>query len=512
MQRRCTFYSCMSHLTFVADPAQARFSGEEAAVQAVRAALHIRDPGASKNFKYKNGEWDGYHDFRSPLDLNAVPTGLLPWLLSRPAIAKLGPAVEWVDGYDPADLRDAPGVDPDVLANVTLRDYQIDIVGKILRLRRGVVSAPPRSGKTEVMWAVVRTLELPSLMLVNRTKLAEQHLERATLRGVDAQIVGSGRSKKIRKNHVVATVQSLHNGIKSGNPDILALLERTQVIQADEAHFVSDSTQWIETMLACRAPIRVGFSGTPFHANATWNAKDFWLRACTGPLIAEVAVEHLIETGVLLAPSIYVVPGPGPRWLLDKNNWFLLYGKGIVNNNELNRLIADLAVAGAQGGRRVLVLVAQLKHGENILKLIAERNTAAVFASGNDRVVECRDGRVAPLPINDEELKAQWEQGTFSVLIGSTVFDQGLDLPFLDTVILGGGWRSPIHAVQRAFRCMTSAGGKRNPIIVDFKHSFSFVLGAHTKRRITEFTSLLPNHAPKETDAGLLCSLLRRPS
>lgn len=70
------------------------------------------------------------------------------------------------------------------------------------------------------------------------------------------------------------------------------------------------------------------------------------------------------------------------------------------------------------------------------------------------------------------------------MLIGSVVIDEAIDLPGMSALILAGGMKSPIRAVQRVGRAIRTADGKEEAIILDFRDTQHYFLENHTNKRL----------------------------
>ena len=60
------------------------------------------------------------------------------------------------------------------------------------------------------------------------------------------------------------------------------------------------------------------------------------------------------------------------------------------------------------------------------------------------------------------------KDGKLDVLIASKIFDQGVDIPELDALILAGSGKSSGRALQRIGRVIRKNDGKSIAIVVDF--------------------------------------------
>ena len=71
-------------------------------------------------------------------------------------------------------------------------------------------------------------------------------------------------------------------------------------------------------------------------------------------------------------------------------------------------------------------------------------------------------------------------------MIASTLADEGLDIPTLNCVILGGGGKSPTKCKQRVGRAIRKVKGKVGSMIFDF-----IDVGLHTKKHSKSRKKLL---------------------
>jgi len=58
--------------------------------------------------------------------------------------------------------------------------------------------------------------------------------------------------------------------------------------------------------------------------------------------------------------------------------------------------------------------------------------------------------------------------GELDVLIASRIFDQGIDIPDLDALVLAGSGKSSARALQRIGRVIRKGKDKKDAIVVDF--------------------------------------------
>jgi superfamily II DNA or RNA helicase len=74
-------------------------------------------------------------------------------------------------------------------------------------------------------------------------------------------------------------------------------------------------------------------------------------------------------------------------------------------------------------------------------------------------------------------IKGEFEAGEIQVLLSSTVYDQGIDLPALDALVLCGGGKSTGKALQRIGRVIRTfaKGNKKDALVVETFDQAHFV-------------------------------------
>ena len=118
----------------------------------------------------------------------------------------------------------------------------------------------------------------------------------------------------------------------------------------------------------------------------------------------------------------------------------------------------------------MLVLSDRVKHCQELAERMAEQGISSATLVGTmskkqrREVLELADAR---------EIKA---------VFATTVADEGLDLPGLDTLILTTPTKSMGRIQQRIGRIMRRADNKKTPLVIDFVDTFGPFFGMHRKR------------------------------
>ena len=144
------------------------------------------------------------------------------------------------------------------------------------------------------------------------------------------------------------------------------------------------------------------------------------------------------------------------------NAYQTAYKDYIVENDIRNNMITKLAGELIEKKYTPLVLFKQIKHGEILLNKFQEIGIRCDMLYGNDDLN--RRNEIKDKLINKE----------IDLIVASTIFDIGLDLPQLNALILASGGKSSIRALQRIGRVIRAMPGKKYAAVVDFYDQVKF--------------------------------------
>ncbi|HET6494142.1 MAG TPA: DEAD/DEAH box helicase, partial [Thermoleophilia bacterium] len=376
--------------------------------------------------------WDGWS--RMLTHQGKLASGLVPEAVRL--LAKYGQAVRLIDGR-----AEPPGNLPlQSLGFPPPRAYQLALVEAAIHAGRGVIDAPPRSGKTLVGALIFDALALPTLWIAPTRGIVDQTVR--VLRrylGPGVKVVslmgGSGTAKQMRERaaavgaDLVVTTQA--TAIKLAH----AFWRSRAVLIYDEFHHSASTTGQDINRLASSIFYRFGLTGTHFRSDAN---TEILMRAVLSNVIGKVDVSSLVDDGHLCPADVLFVPITWPAF--SGSNTTTLYPMAIVQHEQRNGWIAWAASQLAARGKRTIVLVKHVEHGERLAQLIAGSTFihGELGSAANGEVIDGFNG------------------GRVPVLIGTSVLGEGIDLPAADALVYAKAGRASVTITQDVYRVLTA--------------------------------------------------------
>lgn len=241
-------------------------------------------------------------------------------------------------------------------------------------------------------------------------------------------------------------------------------------------HHLNESGTYEQFLQKTNATVRLGFSATIPFEDAS---RMFSIKGNLGLQIGEASEKALTEEGVLAKPDVHLLVAPHSQALLDITAYREAYIEGIVKNKRRNKMILDYAKRINGFGLTALIMVYQQEHGKNLLEMAKDngfRNKGEIqFIYG---YTEKEDRELA---------KKALEKGEVKVVICSTVWKEGVNIPSLGAVINAAGWKARIPTVQKVGRGLRTTETKDTIIVVDFLDVGNPKLALHSLHRIQAY-------------------------
>lgn len=411
--------------------------------------------GAKNSKKFKEGKWDGYINLYRDYK-RTFPTGLLPRV--EEVLKAHGVPYRIDTAYDEAPK---PQFNWEICDDFVLDPDQVDAVKAGLDGKRGILKAPTGFGKTAILAKrLTAGFKVPTLFIANRKSLLDDAASEfmSGIKGLTSvgqikdgwfdtsrvvEIDGEEYFPNIESPVIVATVQSLSARLEDERsaPVLKYWLNNVcKFVMVDECQAVGTKT-WDTVLNECNAPYRIFLSATPWRTDGA----TLCLTAGSGEVLYTTTAEEQIEKGRLCDLDIYFNKFDHELY----NDWdkgipyHEAYAAFIVGNDERNQKIVDLALSLVEEERPTLVFVTSIDHGHILKDMFIKSGLEPddirfIFGGSKNK--------------DRKESISDFREGKFKVLIGSTIFDAGVNIPAIAGAVVAGAGNADITIIQKIGR------------------------------------------------------------
>lgn len=379
----------------------------------------------------------------------------------------LGHEVECVD------LRRSPSAkNGEIRGNLPeLRDYQWEAHDLAIERTRGIINHATGSGKSIIMAQILDTLKLPAIIVVPTLNLLMQNYRLLESYFGEAFVGRVGEGMFIPRMFTIATIQSLWSRFKQDDEALKKVIQACNILFIEEAHHIyvagknKIQNTYFQLAQTIDAYYRFGLTATPGEEGTL---ERELLEAATGRPLHHISSSELIKRGLLTRPTIKIYKVSS---LFRIGDWQEAYRRNILQNEKRNRIIKNLAEKYSREGQSVLIIVNRVQDHGMVLDEMIEESVLMIGSTPTEERKEI---------LEDFETKRQ------RVLI-STVVNEGVDVPNMDTVIMAGGGKSSRAVIQRVGRALRRSPGKTVATIIDFYDDDRGILLKHSKARIKTY-------------------------
>lgn len=430
--------------------------------------LRFRDKNYFHNRAYKMRKWDGFINFFN-IDTGKFLSGLLPEVYAVLKHFNCDYTIEDKRTKTPFAFQN---IDKNFLnqwlpkdfSPVELHDYQVELINKVTKHRRGIIFAPTSAGKTFIMLGILKTLPVgtPTLVLQNRVSLAQQNYDEICTWGFPN--VGSLWGGSCKPNVItVASVQSVAK--------IEKLLPKFKVLIVDEIHDMMSALPKSVYRRMKAADVRVAVSATPFKFGGKDAVQKFYVRGFFGPILkvdsakgGVLTTNELQERGILSSSKCIFYPIREPQ--IPHDIYIDAVTRGIAESYYFHRVVTRLAKM--QKGR-TLILVDRVAHGDALHNLLP----GSLWVQGKDNQ-KTRKEVVQKLQKSQEDTIA---------IATQQIFNTGINV-YVHNLINAAGGQADHLIIQRMGRGLRTAKDKEGLNYYDFIFEINDYLEEHSNKRI----------------------------
>jgi superfamily II DNA or RNA helicase len=352
-----------------------------------------------------------------------------------------------------------------------LRPHQRAAVNAVIANGRGIISIPTGGGKGELIPALARAIPIRWVVCVHRSHLLDDLASRYERHmGATCGRIGDGVWDV--RHVTIATLKTLFV-MRQRDPERFAqLVAMTEGLIVDEAHTTPASTHEAVVAAFDRAYYQVALSAT---ALSRGDGKNHTTFAHYGPPIHTTRAEELVALGYITAPRIEMIRAPRHKPAgVEFMEWSDLYAACIAGNPGRNALVLHAALRAT---KPAVVFVIDIDQGEYLTGSLIRAGVRARFISGASNL-DTRKRAIADLGA-----------GNLDVVVATNVFNEGVDVQGLRSVVNAAAGKSVIATLQRIGRSTRIAEGKTHAEVYDIRDAGVLTFEAHARARIAAYRS-----------------------
>ena len=414
-------------------------------------------PGAKFMPAYRNKFWDGKIRLLNPMTCT-IYAGLNKYI--EEFAEKRGYEIEYKSDFSAEEfsLKEANEfiTSLNIPSKFERRDYQDSAFTYAVRNRRALMLSPTASGKSYIIYLLVRYYEeylrddgFRALIIVPTTSLVHQlatdFIDYGYSDSSNINRVFAGQDKKTDHPIVISTWQSIYKLDKK-------YFDSFSVVIGDEAHlFKAKSLTSIMSKLSnCR--YRFGFTGTLDDTQT----HRLVLEGLFGSVRKVISTAELIEQKYLaqfLIKCIVLRYSDTDRQLVTKMD-YQAEMDWLVRNESRNRFIKNLTLS--LKGNTLLLFQYVEKHGKVLYEMLKDEGIPVHFVHGGV------DGE------DREEIRRIVEQSPSSIIVASYgTFSTGVNIRNLHNIIFASPSKSKIRNLQSIGRGLRKSESKDTATLYD---------------------------------------------
>ncbi|MAH43554.1 hypothetical protein CL614_07615 [archaeon] len=346
---------------------------------------------------------------------------------------------------------------------ITVRDYQIDAINHAISSKKILLVSPTASGKSLIIYLLLRFLKVQTLIIVPTTSLVEQmYTDFMDYSANDKWYVDlnchkiySGQPRKTSLPVVISTWQSLVDEKKD-------FFKRFEMVIGDEAHgFKAKSLTSIMTKLV-NAKYRIGTTGT---LDGTLT-HQLVLEGLFGVVKQVTTTKELMTDNVLSDLDIHciILKYPKEECQIVKDFDYQKELEYLVTNERRNNFIVEM-VSALQGNTLVLYQLVE-KHGSTLYRMMSDKMP--------DRTINFIHGGIKA---NErEKIRNETETGDSNIIVASYgTYSTGVNIRNLHNIVFASPSKSRIRNLQSIGRVLRKSKTKIKANLFDISDKLTYL-------------------------------------
>ena len=419
--------------------------------------------------KFKSGTWDGKIKLYNRKD-KSIYKGLLTRLVDfandRGYSIDVGDQLE----KENLDVEDIKSFLSEIKTKYEPRDYQLDAIKHCLDNVRATAISPTASGKSFIIYSLIRWLNCRTLLIVPRIALTNQ-MEKDFIDYTQdnwdcSQNIGKiygGQDKNKKSQVIITTWQSVYDMPKSW-------FDQFECVICDEVHEAKSTAirGIMEKLTDC--PFRFGFTGTLDGIDSN----EQTIEGCFGPIKKIISTADLMEQGHVA--NIKII-----SYVLDyskesKKAILVTDEKGNVKrdyqvekdfiSSHLKRNVFLVKLALSLTGNTLVLFKEIETHGDVLLAMaqrFASAETNIFYTTGKTKVDEREEIRI--------EMNKRGKNQIYFASLGTT--STGINIQNIDNIIFAAPSKSRIKVLQSIGRGLRKSESKTEMTLYDISDNLA---------------------------------------
>lgn len=333
------------------------------------------------------------------------------------------------------------------------RDYQIDAASFALKKKRCILVSPTGSGKSFIIYMIMKHLKMRTLIIVPTISLVHQLAD--DFKGYNPKTekwihkISAGESKDSKRPIIISTWQSIYQQPQEW-------FDQFELVVGDEVHQFK-AVSLTSIMEKCKnVQWRIGTTGTI--TNADSKVHSLVLQGLFGEIKKVSSTKKLMDEKYLsdFKIKVLILKHDAETSKLIRKMKYQDEMDFIVNYDKRNNFVANLATSH---DNNTLVLFQYVeKHGKPLYELIKAKagDKNVYFIAGEI------DGEIR------EEIRKKVINSNNNIIVASYgTYSTGVDLPNLHNVIFATAFKSKIKNLQSIGRGLRTSNGKEIATLYD---------------------------------------------